>query len=410
MNADALLVRWGEVGLKSGNRQEFLDRLARNLRRALQPFAGTTVEELRGRFLVDLAGHGGEAGAALARVFGVTSVSPARRIDPTLAALKSACADAAAAALERTPHATFRIKANRADKRFGATSIEIERAGGGAVIERLPQLRVDLTAPDLTVGVEVRDEGAFVYHERLPGPGGLPVGSLGRALALLSGGIDSPAAAWLAMKRGLTVEAVFYHSAEFTGFAATEKVKELARLLSRWCPRFALHLIPFGPVQVAIRDACEPGYRTLLYRRMMHRIAVQLARRERLTALVTGDNLGQVASQTLENLALTAAASELPVLRPLLTYDKEETIALARRIGTFDIAIRPALDCCTLFQPPRPRIRGDASELAAEEELLPIPALVGAALAGREAWVFHHGRPGQPVPLDAPVPESPPTS
>ncbi|MBM4014938.1 MAG: tRNA 4-thiouridine(8) synthase ThiI [Planctomycetes bacterium] len=396
---DAALVRWGEIGLKGGNRPEFLDRLARNLRHALQPWPGAEVIALGGRFLVGLGGHGSDAVAALTRVFGVTSVSPARRVALDPAALIAACVDAATTALAATAHRTFRVKVNRADKRIAGTSIELERAAGAAVLARHPALKVSLEHPELVVGADLREEGAFVYHERRPGPGGLPVGSLGRALLLLSGGIDSPVAGWLALKRGLRLEAAFFHAAEFTGHAAAEKVKELARALSRWSPRFALHLLPFGPVQLAIKERCDPGYRTLLYRRMMHRIAVRLARLERQQALISGDNLGQVASQTLENLALTAAASELPLLRPLLTYDKEETIALAKRIGTFELSIRPALDCCTVFQPPRPRIRGDAEEIAAEESQFDLEALATTALAGREIWVFHHGQEGRRIEL-----------
>jgi thiamine biosynthesis protein ThiI len=399
MKPDAALVRWGEIGLKGGNRQEFLDRLARNLRHALQPWPGAEVIEIGGRFLVPLAEHGADAVAALARVFGVTSVSPARRIPVDPPSIVATCVEAAADALSATPHRTFRVKVNRADKRIATTSIELERTAGAAILARFPALRVALDHPELVVGADLREEGAFIYHERIAGPGGLPVGSIGRALLLLSGGIDSPVAGWLAMKRGLALEAVFFHAAEFTGFAAAEKVKELARALSRWSPRFALHLLPFGPVQVAIKEHCDPGYRTLLYRRLMHRIAVRLARSERKQALVSGDNLGQVASQTLENLALTAASSELPLLRPLLTYDKEETIGLARRIGTFDVSIRPALDCCTVFQPPRPRIRGDAAEIAAEEAKLDLESLVAESSSGRETWIYHHGREGRQVTL-----------
>jgi len=397
MSGDALLVRWGEIGLKGGNRHEFLARLGKNLRHALQPWPGCEVTELQGRFLATIGAHGRPALDAVARVFGVTSVSPARRVEPTIAALSAAAADAAATAVAQRPVATFRIKTNRADKRIPLPSIEVDRTLGGAVLARVPSLRVALDDPDLVIGVELREEGSFLYHERFAGPGGLPVGSIGRALALLSGGIDSPVAAWLAMKRGLALEALFLHSEEFTGLAATAKVKELARHLSRSAPRFALHLVPFAPVQVAIKEACDASDRTLLYRRMMHRIAVAIARRERQEALVAGDNLGQVASQTLENLALTAAASELPLLRPLLTFDKEETIALAKRIGTFEISIRPALDCCTVFQPPRPRIRGDAADLLRQEARLDVAGLVARALEGQETWVFHHGEAGKRV-------------
>ncbi len=407
MSVDAALIRFGEIGLKGGNRHEFLARLAKNLRIALEPYPGAQVEELQGRFLAKLGGHGREALEALSRVCGVTSVSPAVRVAADLALLEACVAAAASEALNERPFATFRIKGNRADKNFAIPSMELERKLGAVVLRAFPQLRVDLERPDWTLGVEVRSEGAFVHHGRIAGPGGLPIGSIGTALALLSGGIDSPVAAWLAMKRGLRLDGIFFHSAEYTGFAATEKVKELARILSRYAPRFGLHLVPFGTIQAAIKQACDPSYRTLLYRRMMHRIAVGVARRERCSALVTGDNLGQVASQTLENLALTAAASELPLLRPLITNDKEETVALAKRIGTFDVSIRPALDCCTVFQPAHPRIRGDADQIAREEELLPIAELVEAAVHERELWIFQHGRQGRQIALPPRASEAP---
>ena len=397
MTIDASLIRYGEIGLKGGNRREFLARLATNLRHALEPFPGCEVSELSGRFLVHHPGGGDEAIAALACVCGVTSVSPAVRVERELAAIEEQVLAAAAAALERGAPAPFRVATHRADKSFPASSMEVDRKLGAAVLARHPKLRVDLDQPELVLGVELRDEGAFVYHERIPGPGGLPCGSLGRALALLSGGIDSPVAAYLAMKRGLVVEGVFFHASEFTGFGAIEKVKRLARVLSRFEPRFALHLVPFAPVQVAIRDSADPGYRTILYRRMMHRIAVGLAKERKLAALVSGDNLGQVASQTLENLALTAAASELPLLRPLLTFDKDETVRLAKRIGTYDLSIVDEPDCCTLFQPPRPRIRGVASEAEASEAKLDVTGLVAAALREVESWVFRHGREGRRV-------------
>jgi thiamine biosynthesis protein ThiI len=404
----AWLVRYGEIGLKGGNRHEFEGRLVRNLRSALTPFPGCATQLLHGRLLITPPEGGAPDDSraieeAMRRVCGVTSLSPAVRVAADLEAIGAAAIDAATAALARRPAAappTFRIESRRADKGFPLNSMEVDRRVGAAVLARHPQLRVRLDDPELVIGVELRPEGAFVFHARIAGPGGLPVGSLGRALALLSGGIDSPVAAYLAMKRGLLVQGLFFHASEFTGFGAIEKVKRLARELSRFEPRFALHLVPFAPVQVAIKEATEPSYRTILYRRMMHRIAVVLARREHLAALVSGDNLGQVASQTLENLELTAAASELPLLRPLLTYDKEETIALAKRIGTYELSIVDEPDCCTLFQPPRPRIRGDAAHVAANEARLAIAPLVDAAVAGVETWLFHQGgegvRPARP--------------
>jgi thiamine biosynthesis protein ThiI len=403
--AAAWLVRYGEIGLKGGNRNEFEGRLVRNLRLALRPVADCAIEKQRGRLLVRCAAPSEGAPAdshaiveTLRRVCGVTSFSPAVRVAPELDAIAAAAVAEVEAALARRTGAaepTFRIESRRADKSFPLSSMELDRKVGAAVLARFPRLKVRLEEPELTVGIDLRPEGAYLFHEKIRGPGGLPVGSLGRALALLSGGIDSPVAAYLAMKRGLLVHGVFFHAAEFTGHGATEKVKRLARELSRYEPRFALHLVPFAPVQLAIKEASEPSYRTILYRRMMHRIACAIARREHLAALVTGDNLGQVASQTLENLELTAAASDLPLLRPLLTFDKEETVLLARAIGTYETSIVDEPDCCTLFQPPRPRIHGDAAHVAANEERLAIPALVEAALAATETWLFHHGADGE---------------
>jgi len=388
---DATLVRYGEIGLKGGNRHEFLSRLAANLRHAVAPFPGCEVVELHGRLLVLHPGQPPQVVDALSRVCGVTSVSPARRLRCELAELEIEAVAAAERALAASAPATFRVTTRRADKKFPLSSMEVDRRIGAAVLARFPKLRVDLDHAELTLGIELRDEGAFVFHERRAGPGGLPCGSLGRALALVSGGIDSPVAAFLAMKRGLRVDAVFFHAPEFTGFGALEKVKRLARVLSGFAPRLALHVVPFGAVQVAIRDAADSDYRTLLYRRMMHRIAVAIARERGLQALVTGDNLGQVASQTLENLAVTAAASALPVLRPLLTFDKEETVLLARRIGTYELSILPELDCCTLFQPPRPRIRGTLADAERNEARLDVAGLGAAALRDRETSFFRHG-------------------
>jgi thiamine biosynthesis protein ThiI len=402
VSGGALLVRYGEIALKGGNRHDFLARLARNLRQALKRHPGCEVVPLQGRMLVRTPSATSSAHLeAVARVCGVTSISPTVPVESDLDAIERASLASVESALARSAPRTFRVTTNRADKRFPLRSMDVDRRLGAAILAKFPQLRVDLERPELELGVELREEGCFLYHERTPGPGGLPVGSLGRALVLLSGGIDSPVAAYLAMKRGLDVHAVFFHAAEFTGQGAVEKVKRIAQVLSGFEPRLALHLVPFGAVQVAVKDSCDPAYRTLLYRRAMHRIAVAIARRERLAALVSGDTLGQVASQTLENLALTAAASELPLLRPLLTYDKEETVALAKRIGTYELSILPEPDCCTLFQPARPRIRGDATELADNERRLDLAALDAAALAGAETWVFHEGAHGSAMRLEA---------
>jgi thiamine biosynthesis protein ThiI len=238
------------------------------------------------------------------------------------------------------------------------TSSELERYVADRVLPEDGSVAVELEAPMLELGIDVRPEHAFVFAERLPGPGGLPVGTLGRTLCLISGGIDSPVAAWMTMKRGAEVAFVTFHSAPYVGEPSVRKVEDLVRVLARWQPRTRLFVAPFGPVQEAIRDAAPEGYRTVLYRRMMQRIAARLAAGTGAGALVTGESLGQVASQTLENLTCIEAAADLPVLRPLVAFDKQETIALARRIGTFELSCLPEPDCCTVFMPRRPVIRG----------------------------------------------------
>jgi len=397
MSFAASLVRYGEIGLKGGNRREFLNRLANNLRHALEPHPGASLREISGRWLVLHPEDPAGAIAAISRVCGVTSVSPAIRVERDLGAIERAAIAIVEPAIARLRPKSFRVTTHRADKSFPLASMELDRRIGALLLERFPGWKVALDEPEFTLEIELRDEGVFLFHERRAGPGGLPCGSLGRALALISGGIDSPVAAYLAMKRGLEVEGLFFHASEFTGFGAAEKVKRLAQALSGFAPRFTLHLVPFGAAQVAIKETAQPEYRTILYRRLMHRIAVVLARERGLAALVTGDNLGQVASQTLENLALTAAASELPLLRPLLTFDKDETMALARRIRTYEISIRPEPDCCTLFLPPRPRIRGDAADVARNEERIDVAGRCAAALREIETWVFRNGLEGRRV-------------
>jgi thiamine biosynthesis protein ThiI len=291
-------------------------------------------------------------------------------VAPDLEAIAERALAAARAAREsRGRPPAFKIEARRSDKRFPLTSLELARVVGGRVHEGAG-LPVDVHAPELVIGIELAAAHAFVFAETVAGPGGLPVGTAGRVAALVSGGIDSPVAAWLAAKRGCDVRGVYFHSFPYTGDRTREKVLAACRQVARWHGPLDLWVVPFTAVQKALRAAGPAELAVVLYRRSMMRIAGRIARREGAQALVTGENLGQVASQTLENLAVIEQAATLPVLRPLLTYDKLETVALAERIGSYAISIQPYEDCCSLFVPRHPATRARLGPVQAVEGAL----------------------------------------
>jgi thiamine biosynthesis protein ThiI len=288
---------------------------------------------------------------------------------------------AAVAGLQGERFGSFRVTTRRSDKSFPRNSGEIDREVGAAV-HSATGVRVDLEHPELTLWVEVLRDRILYSFEKHPGPGGFPVGSSGRVLALLSGGIDSPVAAWRMMKRGCRATLAHFHAFPLLDRSTIDKTRELARILTRWQLRTRLLQVPFGPAQQAVVAACPAPLRVVLYRRLMLRIAEGLARRHRARALVTGESLGQVASQTLDNMIVIGAAARGAVLRPLVGMDKEEITAQARRIGTFAVSTLPDQDCCQLFVPRHPATAARPDEVARAEEALDVPALVAAALAG----------------------------
>lgn len=384
----AVLVRYGELALKGGNRGEFEGALVRGIRRACEGVAElASIDRERGRILVFPKERVDTVAQRLQRVFGISSVSPAWSAEPNaeaIAVLARAVLEDALADVPPGERRTFRVRSTRADKRFALKSDELDRYIAERIVRATDPLRVQLKDPELTLGIEVRSDHAWVFAQRYPGPGGLPVGTLGRVLCLISGGIDSPVAAWLSMKRGCQVTFVTFHSHPFIGESAKKKVVDLVRVLAPWQGPSRLVVVPFAQVQLAIRALGRASYRTVLYRRMMQRIASRVAADERALALVTGECLGQVASQTLENLTCIGAAASLPVLRPLLTYDKNETIEIARRIGTFDLSSIQEPDCCTLFMPDAPVIRGKLEVCEEAESRLEMETLVAQAFAGAE--------------------------
>lgn len=390
-----ILVRYGELSLKGGNRKFFERFLRDNLQAALRGLAPCPVQLIWGRILAGPLEDPARALAACTRVFGVVSASQALRVPAERGAIEEAAREVASLWLAAHPggQRTFKVACRRADKKFPGTSEEIGASIGAGLADAFPVLRARMKDPELLLGIDIREEGAFLYAGRHPGPGGLPVGTQGRALLLLSGGIDSPVAGWLAMKRGLRLHGAYFDSSPYTGPATRGKVEDLARVLAAWGQGMRLHVIPFAAVQEAIKERCAERYHTVLFRRAMLRIAERIAREEGCGALVTGENLGQVASQTLENLALIGEAARLPVLRPLITFDKQETIALAARIGTLELSNLPYPDGCTFFSPRHPVLQGRRRVAEEEEALLPLDELAAAAAAGRELLDIEGGAP-----------------
>jgi len=369
-----LVVHYHEISLKRGNRPLFLRHLRRNLERALADVGGT-IEQLSGRILIDLDGHPAPETVRerITRVFGVASATVAYRSPSTVEAMKAVLGRL----LEGRSFPSFRISARRAFKTYPMTSVELNRALGAFVLERVPT-RVDLEHAAQDIRVEVLPAETYIALDRVEGPGGLPVGASGTVTALLSGGIDSPVAAWRMMKRGCRVVFVHFHSVPYLPPTSQAKARALVERLTEWQYTSRLHLVPFGEIQREVVLSVPPPLRVVVYRRLMLRIAEALAGRSGALALTTGESLGQVASQTLENIACIDAAATLPVLRPLIGMDKLEITAQAQRLGTFDISIEPDADCCTLFTPRHPSTRATPDEIAAAESKLDLPRLVAA--------------------------------
>ena len=385
-DAGVLLCRYGELFLKSGNRRRFERVLADNIRAAVADLSGASVSTTHGRTLVRVRpADVDDAAARLERVFGLVSFSVARKVaaDADLEAIGAAAVEQAQAAIARDRPASFKVESRRSDKRFPVQSPDISKRVGGRVHDAT-QLTVDVHHPALTIGVEVTPGHAFVYAGTRAAPGGLPVGASGRALLLLSGGIDSPVAGWLAAKRGLALDAVYFHSPPFVGEKSRDKVLSLARKLARWQALRSVTIVNFTDVQKRLRAAGPGELAVVLYRRMMMRIADAIADQVGADGLVTGENLGQVASQTIQNLTTIEAAARRVVLRPLLTYDKVETTGLAQRIGTYDTSILPFDDCCSLFVPAHPATRSRVEDVAPAEAKLDLAAEVAAAVASSE--------------------------
>ena len=384
----AVVVHYHEISLKRGNRPLFLRQLARNLQRAVSDLGPVRLRQLSGRILLELDGNERPERVRdrVARVCGIASVALAWRVESTLDAMKAAVVQV----IEGRRFPSFRVSARRAFKTYPMTSVELNRELGAFVLERVGRdvTRVDLHHAALDVHVEVLPAETFVYVDPTPGPGGLPVGASGTVAALLSGGIDSPVAAWRMMKRGCRVLFVHFHSVPYLPATSQAKARALVERLTEWQYRSQLLLVPLGEIQREVVLTVPPPLRVVVYRRMMFRIAQALAGQTGALALTTGESVGQVASQTLHNIARIDEVAELPVLRPLIGMDKLEITAEAQRLGTFEISIEPDADCCTLFVPRHPATRVSPDEIRAAEARLDLPRLITMGVEGAQLETF----------------------
>ena len=386
---DIILLKLGEIVLKGLNRRSFEQKLMGNIRRRLVGLGRFKVSCLQSTVYVEPESEDADLDAAfeaLQDVFGVVKLSRAVACEKDRDAIARRAIEYLREDMLRAK--SFKVESKRSDKSFPLTSIELSQYVGGELAEAYPNCAVDVHEPELTVVLEVRDLAAYIHAQPVNGAGGMPVGSNGVAVTLLSGGIDSPVSSYMIAKRGVRLIPVHFFSFPYTSQQAKEKVVELGRILTRYCGKMTMEVVPFTHIQEEIRDKCPEEYFTLVMRRFMMRIAARIAQDAGAKAIVTGENLGQVASQTMEAMAATQAVLELPVLQPLIGMDKEEIVQMARRIGTFDTSILPYEDCCTVFTPRHPRTRPKPGEVAAAERALDIEALVEEALQGIERIVL----------------------
>lgn len=377
---EIILCKYGEIALKGANRKYFEDLLCRQLRRRMKRHGDFAVERSQSTIRIEPLDEYCNIDGAFAdakKVFGLVGVSRSARCEKSMEQL---CETLRRWVPEQLAGAkTFKVEAKRSDKTFPLASPEICRECGGVILETMPRLRVDVHHPDVTVRIEIRDTAAYIHAGQDKGAGGMPIGSNGKGLLLLSGGIDSPVAGHMIAKRGVQIEALHFESMPYTSDRAREKVMELAKKMTEYCGDIRLHIISVTKIQEELVKHCEEDYFTLLLRRFMMRLANMTAQRNGCSALITGESLGQVASQTMQAIGVTNALAQLPVFRPCIGLDKEEIVCVARRIDTFDLSILPYEDCCTVFTPKHPRTRPELCKVEREEEKVDVEALTQEA-------------------------------
>ena len=379
---EIILIKNGELALKGLNRSTFEDILIKNIRKRIKPLGEfeyrkeqSTVSVIPMDEYIDMD----EVSDRISRVFGIAAYSRALQVEKDMSVILQNAPDYLSEQLKQAK--TFKVEGKRSDKKFPLKSPEISAQVGGAILSKFPHLKVDVKNPDILVTIEIREKFAFIRGNQTKGAGGMPTGTAGKASILISGGIDSPVAAYMMAKRGLVLNAIHFASPPYTSPQSEEKVHNLLRKVSRYSGNICLHTVGFTEIQEEIRDKCPEELFTLIMRRFMMRIAQRIADKEDSKALITGESLGQVASQTLNALACTDAVVGMPVFRPLIGLDKDEIIKVSRKIDTFDISIEPYEDCCTVFTPKHPKTRPQISIIETAEQALDIDGLIERAIA-----------------------------
>lgn len=379
---EIVLIKNGELALKGLNRSTFEDILIKNIRKRIKPLGEfeyrkeqSTVSVIPMDEYIDMD----EVSDRISRVFGIAAYSRALQVEKDMSVILQNAPDYLSEQLKQAK--TFKVEGKRSDKKFPLKSPEISAQVGGAILSKFPHLKVDVKNPDILVTIEIREKFAFIRGNQTKGAGGMPTGTAGKASILISGGIDSPVAAYMMAKRGLVLNAIHFASPPYTSPQSEEKVHNLLRKVSRYSGNICLHTVGFTEIQEEIRDKCPEELFTLIMRRFMMRIAQRIAEKEDSKALITGESLGQVASQTLNALACTDAVVGMPVFRPLIGLDKDEIIKVSRKIDTFDISIEPYEDCCTVFTPKHPKTRPQISIIETAEQALDIDGLIERAIA-----------------------------
>ncbi|KIY23641.1 tRNA uracil 4-sulfurtransferase ThiI [Mesobacillus subterraneus] len=400
MMYDRILVRYGEISTKGRNRNKFIDRLRKSVKRALRDHPNAAIKAERDRMFILLNGEDSEEiNRKLKDIFGIQSFSPAVKVDKDLEKMK----DAALELFKKIhqPEQTFKISAKRSDKTFELDTNEINSEFGSHILKNIDGLKVDVRNPDVTLQIEIRKEAAYISAETIKGAGGLPAASGGKGMLMLSGGIDSPVAGYLTMKRGLEVEGVHFFSPPFTSERAKQKVLDLSEQLAEVTGQFALHIVPFTEIQQAIHKQIPDNYTMTTTRRMMLRITDALREKEGALAIITGESLGQVASQTLESMFAINEVTTTPIIRPLITMDKLEIMDIAHKIKTHDISIRPYEDCCTVFVPSSPKTKPKLEKVQNFESYFDFEELIQKAVEGTERIIIKPASEREEDPGDA---------
>ena len=386
-----ILIRYGEIGLKGMNRRYFEKKFIKNIKWAVKHIEEAYVLDRHGRAYVEYeAKDHDEVIDAVTKIFGVVSISLAYKIDNDFELMKTEGLAEVKRQMALTGAHTFKVEVKRANKGFPMKSPDMCQKIGGFILSNIEGLKVDVNNPQITLTLEIREK-TYIYCERIPGPGGMPYGTAGRGMLLLSGGIDSPVAAYLMGKRGVELEAVHFHSYPFTSDRALEKVIDLGKKLTQYTRNLKIHSINILEIQKAINEKCPPGEMTILSRRFMMKIAEQLAETYECGCLITGENIGQVASQTMEGLAVTNNAVNMPILRPLIAYDKVDIIKIAKQIDTFETSILPYEDCCTVFLPDRVVTKPKVDKIIYSESLINGEELIAQAISQQETYIISRG-------------------